>query len=73
MQFVGLPSTAVYVVALVAWAACALATLYPRAEDLLAWKVFGLRPPNALESQQLGPAWFVVCAAAGVDPNRYRV
>lgn len=29
--------------------------------------------PNGLESQRLGPAWFAVCTAAGVDPNRYRV
>jgi Zn-dependent protease with chaperone function len=35
--------------------------------------VWRLRPPNGLESQQLGPAWFAVCAAARVDPNRYRI
>ncbi len=56
-----------------AWGAFAFGMLHPRAEDALAWKVWRLRPPNGLESQQLGPAWFAVCAAAGVDPNRYRV
>ncbi|WP_328522200.1 hypothetical protein [Kribbella sp. NBC_00359] len=30
-------------------------------------------PERGLESQRLGPAWFAVCTAAGVDPNRYRV
>jgi hypothetical protein len=46
---------------------------HPRIEDLLASKLYRFRPPSALESQRLGPAWWAVCTAAGVDPNRYRV
>jgi STE24 endopeptidase len=63
----------VYVITMIAWGAVAVGSLHPRVEDAMAWKVWRLRPPNALESQQIGPAWFGACAAAGVDPNRYRV
>jgi Zn-dependent protease with chaperone function len=28
---------------------------------------------SALESQRIGPAWWAVCTAAGVDPDRHRV
>jgi Zn-dependent protease with chaperone function len=73
VQFVGLPSRALYIIALVAWVAATTATFHPRVEELLARRVWRLRPPSALEAQRLGPAWFAVCAAARVDPNRYRV
>jgi hypothetical protein len=35
--------------------------------------VHGLCPPSALESLKLGPAWWAVRTAAGVDPNAFRV
>jgi Zn-dependent protease with chaperone function len=73
VQFVGVPGHTPYVIALVVWAVLAFGPLHPRVEDAMAWKVWRLRPPNALESSRLGPAWFAVCAAACVDPNRYRV
>ncbi|MFD3407023.1 M48 family metalloprotease [Kribbella sp. NPDC058693] len=73
IQLIGTPSTTVYVIAMVAWGAFAVGSLHPRVEDFLAWKVWRLRTPNALESQLIGPAWFAACTAAGVDPNRYRV
>jgi len=62
-----------YVIALVAWLAVTAAVFHPKAEQLLARRVWRLRPPSALEARRLGPAWFAVCAAARVDPNRYRV
>jgi hypothetical protein len=73
VQFVGLPSRTLYVIALVAWFAVTAAIFHPKAEQLLARRVWRLRPPSALEAQRLGAAWFAVCAAARVDPNRYRV
>lgn len=73
IQLIGTPSTTVYINAMVAWAAFAVGSLHSRVEELLAWKVWRLRPPNGLEMQRIGPAWFAVRLAAGVDPNRYRV
>ena len=59
---------------LAVWVLSAVVVIaHPRVEDLLARKVYRLRPPSTLESQRLGPAWWAVCTAAGVDPNRYRV
>jgi Zn-dependent protease with chaperone function len=73
IQFIGIPSNTLYYIVLTAWLVSAAAVIHPRTEDLLAWKVYRLRPPSELESRRLGPAWFAVCAAAGVDPNRYKV
>jgi hypothetical protein len=68
------PSRALYWVGLAVWVLSAVVVIaHPRGEDLLARKVYRLRPPSALESQRLGPAWWAVCTAAGVDPNRYRL
>jgi STE24 endopeptidase len=73
VQFVGIPSDTIEHVALGVWLASGAALLYPRAQDLLAWKVWRLRPPSELESRRIGPAWWAVCTAAGVNPDRYRV
>src|SRR4051794_28366963 len=63
VQFVGLPSRTLYVLALVAWIAVTAAIFHPKAEQLLARRVWRLRPPSALEAQRIRPAWFAVCAA----------
>jgi hypothetical protein len=47
LEFIGLPSTTLYVVVLVAWGVLAFGTLHPGA--------------------------FAGCAAADVDPHKYRV
>jgi hypothetical protein len=47
--------------------------MFPRTEHLLAWKVYLLRPPHEVETLRIDPAWHAVCAAANVDPDRYRV
>lgn len=47
--------------------------LYPPLERQLAKKVYRLRKPFEWELRRLGPAWWAVCTAAGVDPNRYRL
>jgi hypothetical protein len=73
IQLIGPSSTTIDVIAMAAWGAFALASLHPAGEAFLAWKVWRLRPPNGLEGQRLGPVWFAVCTAAGVDPNQYRV
>jgi len=39
IQFIGTPSTAVYVIAMIAWGAVAVGSLHPRVEDAMAWKV----------------------------------
>ena len=46
---------------------------HPRVEVLLARSVYRRRPPSVLEAQRLGPAWWAVCTAAGVNPDHYRV
>jgi Zn-dependent protease with chaperone function len=73
VQFVGIPSDTIEHVALGVWLVSGAALFYPRAQDLLAWKVWRLRPPSELESRRIGPAWWAACAAAGVNPDRYRV
>ncbi|WP_427896709.1 M48 family metalloprotease (plasmid) [Kribbella sp. GL6] len=75
VQFLGVPWRGFYWIAMAIWAATAvLVVAYPRAEEIIAWRVYHLRPPSAgWESQRLGPAWWAVCTAAGVDPNAYRV
>jgi Zn-dependent protease with chaperone function len=73
VQFVGIPSDTIANVALGVWLVSGAALLYPRTQDLLAWKVWRLRPPSEMESRRIGPAWWAVCAAAGVNPDRYRV
>src|SRR4051794_30229590 len=74
IQFLGVPWRGLYWIGLAVWgASAAVVVLHPRAENLLAWRVYRLRAPSAWESQRLGPAWWAVCAAAGVDPDRYRV
>jgi Zn-dependent protease with chaperone function len=74
IQFLGVPWRGLYWIGLAVWGASAAAVvLHPRAEDLLAWRVHPLRRPSDWESHRLGPAWWAVCAAAGVDPDRYRV
>jgi Zn-dependent protease with chaperone function len=74
IQFIGVPWRGLYWIGLAVWgASAAVVVLHPRAEDLLAWRVYRLRPPSVWESQRLGPAWWAVCTAAGVDPDRYRV
>ena len=74
IQFLGVPNRALYWIGLAVWALSAVVVIaHPRVEDLLARSVYRLRPPSTLASQRLGPAWWAVCTAAGVDPNRYRV
>jgi Zn-dependent protease with chaperone function len=73
IQFVGIPSETLYAVVLTAWLVSAAAVMVPKTEHLLARRVYRLRPPHELEKLRLGPAWFAVCTAAGVDPERYRV
>jgi Zn-dependent protease with chaperone function len=73
IQFLGTFSSTLYAIQLVLWIGVALGSLHPRGEDLLAWKLWRLRPPSKLEERNIIPAWFGACAAAGVDPNRYRV
>jgi STE24 endopeptidase len=73
LQFVGLPSDTLYWILIWVWILSAAAVMWPRTEYLLATKVHGLRPPSAMELQRLGPAWWAVCTAAKVDPNKYRV
>jgi len=46
---------------------------WPQTRIELARKVYRLRPSSVPESQRPGPAWWAVCTATGVDPNRYRV
>ena len=73
MQFGGIPSDTIANIALGVWLVSGSALFYPRTQDLLAWKVWRLRPPSDLESRRIGPAWWAVCTAAGVNPDRYRV
>lgn len=73
VQFLGTFSSTLYAIEVVLWVGVALGSLHPRGESLLAWKVWRLRPPNKLEERNIIPAWFGACAAAGVDPNRWRV
>lgn len=74
IQFLGVPNRALYWVGLAVWVTSAVVLVaHPRVEDLLARSLYRLRPPSGLESQRLGPAWWAVCAAACVDPDRYRV
>jgi len=73
VQFVGIRSDTIANVALDVWLVSGAALLYPRTQDLLAWKVWRLRPPSELESRRIGPAWWAACAAAGVNPDRFRV
>ncbi|MFK4091089.1 M48 family metalloprotease [Kribbella sp. NPDC020789] len=62
------------VVLTVVWIASGVGVVvYPPLEVLLAKKVYRLRKPSTFELQRLGPAWWAVCTAAGVDPNRYRL
>jgi Zn-dependent protease with chaperone function len=73
IQFVGIPSEAVYRLVLTAWLVSSVAIFVPHVESLLATKVHRLRVPSEVESRRLGPAWFAACTAAGVDPNHFRV
>jgi hypothetical protein len=74
IQFLGVPNRAPYWVGLAVWVASAVVLVaYPRVEVLLARSVYRLRPPYGLETQRLGPAWWAVCTAAGVNPDHYRV
>ncbi|HWD83248.1 MAG TPA: M48 family metalloprotease [Kribbella sp.] len=73
IMFLGTFSETLTVIQLVLWIGVALGSLLPQGEAALAWKVWRLRPPNEIEKQRIGPAWFAVCSAAGVDPDRYRV
>src|SRR6266498_945509 len=73
VQFVGIPSDTIANVALGVWLVSGAGLLYTRTQELLAWKVWRLRPPSELESRRIGPAWWAVCAAAGVNPDRFRV
>jgi Zn-dependent protease with chaperone function len=73
IQFLRLFSDTAYWIVLVAWLVSAAAVLHPRTEELIAWRLHRLRPPSEMEMMRLGPAWWAVCTAAGVDPDRYRV
>jgi len=73
LQFLGIPSETLYWILITVWLVSGLTVFYPRTEELLAWKFYRFRPPSALESQRIGPAWWAVCTAAGVDPDRHRV
>jgi hypothetical protein len=66
IQFLGVPNRALYWIGLAVWVLSAVVVIaHPRVEDLLARKVYRLRPPSTLESQRLGPAWWATCTAAG--------
>jgi len=74
IQFLGVPNRALYWVGLAIWAAGAVVLVaHPRIEVLLARSVYRLRPPFTLETQRIGPAWWAVCTAAGINPDHYRV
>jgi STE24 endopeptidase len=65
IQFLGVPNRALYWVGLAVWAASAVVLVtHPRPEVLLARTVY---------RQRIGPAWWAVCTAAGVNPDHYRV
>jgi hypothetical protein len=66
VQFIGLPSTTLYVIALVAWGALAFGTLHPRAEDALAWKARTLSSAACAKAPcRLASAVLVVFALTG--------
>jgi hypothetical protein len=69
IQFLRLFSDTAYWVVLVAWLVSA-AVILPQTEQLLASKVYRLREPHELELVRIGPAWFAICAAAGVHGRR---
>ena len=74
IQFLGVPIRALYWIGLAVWVLSAVVVIaHPRAEDLLARKVYRLRPHQPWNLSVSALAWWAVCTAAGVDPNRYRV
>jgi STE24 endopeptidase len=73
LQVAGIPSETLYWILLTVWPISGLVVFYQRTEELLARWFHRFRPPSALEMQRIGPAWWAVCTAAGVDPDRFRV
>ena len=73
VQFVGIPSDSLYHVVLVLTLLSGVGIFFPQVEPFLARKWWRLREPSDVELKRMGPAWFAVCQAAGVDPNSFRI
>jgi STE24 endopeptidase len=73
VQFIGIPSDTLYGIALGLWLLSGLVVLYPRIEEHFAARFHHLRPASVMDLQILGPAWWQVCAVAGIDPNKFRL